>query len=242
MKKFVPMVLSGALAIALVACGGNSAQNQTQESTPTEATQVVGGWTVETGAVQSTLTEKAQSIFESAIAEQVGVTYTPVAVLGTQVVAGTNYAFLCQGTTATADPQTGWYIVEVYNDLEGKSSVLAINELDPTAIKVAGSSDTGDVMGGWEILEAAGTEAKTDEASKALAAASETFVGVDLKPIAHLASQLVSGNNYLFLCSGTTTSPTSGTELYAVEVYQPLEGDASITNTQLVDLTADRAQ
>ena len=67
-------------------------------------------------------------------------------------------------------------------------------------------------------------------------------MGVDLKPIAHLASQLVSGNNYLFLCSGTTTSPTSGTELYAVEVYQPLEGDASITNTQLVDLTAYLAQ
>ena len=61
-----------------------------------------GGWTV-SKASYSFLTSGQKKIFNKAVKGLTGVTYKPVALLAKQVVAGTNYVFLCQGTTVTAN-------------------------------------------------------------------------------------------------------------------------------------------
>ena len=55
------------------------------------------------------------------------VAYQPVAILGTQVVAGTNYAFLCKASEINKG--TSWVIVYLYRDLENNASIIGITDL-----------------------------------------------------------------------------------------------------------------
>lgn len=43
-------------------------------------------------------------------------------------------------------------------------------------------------------------------------------VGVDFKPLA-VASQVVNGVNYIFICTGRPVVPNSETKLYAIKIY-----------------------
>ena len=83
---------------------------------------LMGGWKDNT-ELPNMLDDKANAVFEKATEGLVGVGYTPVALLGTQVVAGTNYAFLALGTTVTADPMTHLYVISVYEDLSGNTTI-----------------------------------------------------------------------------------------------------------------------
>ena len=88
---------------------------------PTES--VTGGWSIPQDlAVSSDL----QAKFAKAMESKLGVSYTPIAVVAQQVVSGMNYAFLCEGTTTTANPETNYYIAIVYVDAQGNPSVTDI--------------------------------------------------------------------------------------------------------------------
>ena len=56
--------------------------------------------------------------------------YTPVAYLGSQVVAGTNHAILCQAAAVYPDAQPYFVIVYLYEDLAGNVSILNIADFD----------------------------------------------------------------------------------------------------------------
>jgi len=88
---------------------------------------------VESGSWYSEEKENAAEVPESvknALDMNIGVTLSPIAVLGTQVVAGTNYCVLCYGTTVTAEPVTGLYEVDVYAGLDGNAEITDIAPLD----------------------------------------------------------------------------------------------------------------
>lgn len=90
---------------------------------------LMGGWQDST-ELPNFLTEEENEIFNKAFDGLVGVGYTPVAKLASQVVAGINYAFLALGTTVTANPMTHLYIVNIYNDLQGNAKLTNIHGLD----------------------------------------------------------------------------------------------------------------
>ena len=57
----------------------------------------------------------------------------PVAYLGSQVVAGTNHAFLCQAVTAypgSLETAPAYAMVYLYEDLSGNVSILSIGDFD----------------------------------------------------------------------------------------------------------------
>ena len=87
-----------------------------------------GGWSV---AEDPVVTDEINQVFwqamESYQTGTITVSYTPVAFLGTQVVAGTNYAVLCRSQEINHSPV--WVIVYLYQDLEGNASVLNVAEL-----------------------------------------------------------------------------------------------------------------
>ena len=90
---------------------------------------LMGGWQ-DTDSLPNMLNDKENEVFEKAMEGLTGVGYQPVATLATQVVAGTNYAFLALGTTVTAQPITHLYVVNVYADLQGNATlnnICAIN-------------------------------------------------------------------------------------------------------------------
>ena len=71
----------------------------------------------------------------------VGVGYTPVAYLGSQVVAGTNHAFLCQAVTVVPDAVPRWTVVFLYEDLQGNVSLMNIADFDFGALCTYGAEN-----------------------------------------------------------------------------------------------------
>ena len=58
---------------------------------------------------------------------------------------------------------------------------------------------------------------------------------MDYEPVALLATQVVSGTNYCFLCRGTVTYPDAQPGYYYVYVYEDLSGNAEILDIQEIE-------
>ena len=86
-----------------------------------------GGWQT---AADITLTPERLAPLEATLDGLVGVTYEPVAYLGSQVVAGVNHAYLCRATVVYPGAQPTWTVVVVYEPLEGPAQLLRISDLD----------------------------------------------------------------------------------------------------------------
>lgn len=87
------------------------------------AQALTGGWTVpeEDG--------EALAAFEQAAEKLLGVDYTPVAVMGQQVVSGMNYCLLCQARAVSPDAQPYYCFVQVYRDLQGSAEIMKITAI-----------------------------------------------------------------------------------------------------------------
>lgn len=90
------------------------------------AAPVSGGWSI---TDDTSITPEAQEVFDQAMESFTGVGYEPVDLLATQVVAGTNYCFLCRGTVIVPDATPEYYYVYIYEDLEGNAELLDIQKI-----------------------------------------------------------------------------------------------------------------
>lgn len=132
MKKIVILTLAAA---ALSACGANRNNptgakepekpetSQTTESRRKE--QMTGAYTN-----QRPLSDEEKELFKTATAKLLGVKYTPESV-AVQIVAGTNYRFICTAQTVTREPRTYKAEVTVFKPLPGRGEahVTDIKEL-----------------------------------------------------------------------------------------------------------------
>ncbi len=125
MKKIVAVILA-VLMITGIALA---------EGAPT----LSGGWTP---ASDPAVTEEIRELFDKAMDGMVGVNYVPVAYLGSQVVAGMNYAILCQATVVYPNAQPEWVVVYLYKDLEGGVSILDIADFDIGSLCAYGADPT----------------------------------------------------------------------------------------------------
>lgn len=238
MKRIAAIATTGALALSLslAGCGAKPVADETSTEANTEATEVVGGYTVSDEAAATTLTDDERAAFDAAIDGLVGVTYTPVSTLATQVVAGTNYAFLCKGEVADAQGTTGWYVLVVYEDLSGKAELTSAEQIDLADVHVTDEAADGEAVGAWAIVMPETTELLPAEAAEAFAKATGKYDGVNLQPLATLGTQVVAGTNYLVLCAGEPTTANPVTQLYVAEVYSDLDGNAELSDVQTFDL------
>ena len=79
-----------------------------------------GGWTASESPKVTSAAKKALTKATDGLA---GASYNPVALLGTQVVAGTNYRILCEVTPVVPNAQTDYMVVQVYADLSGNAEI-----------------------------------------------------------------------------------------------------------------------
>lgn len=111
--------------MSIEAEGGETA-DATAEA-PAGAT-LAGGWTI---AEDPAITDNIKNIFfqglDSYHTGTITVAFTPVALLGTQVVAGTNYAVLSKASEINQGSK--WVIIYLYQDLEGNATVLSVADL-----------------------------------------------------------------------------------------------------------------
>lgn len=205
------------------------------EYIPNTSNEIVAGWQI-ADIGREELTDEERQDFAKATEVLLGETYEPVCVLATQVVSGTNFAYLAKGTTVTATPVSNWVIIKVYKDLQGEVKLESISEINLMEIQSTEESSQG-ALGGWEVLDSGkpgslGSEQAQASFEKAL----EKLVGVNYNPVQLLATQLVSGTNYIALARGKVVVPDAKPELYKITWYEDLNGESSITDIKKLDL------
>ena len=116
MKKVIAIVLASLMLLLMTAgC----------------AEQLMGGWTP---SENPAITEDVQALFDKAMEGLVGVGYTPVAYLGSQVVAGTNHCILAQAQVVYPDAQPYYVLIYLYQDLQGNVQIMNIADFDIGAL------------------------------------------------------------------------------------------------------------
>lgn len=243
MKKTIAILLCILLIAVSVACAGIKIETSEsievhEETNDTSEDQiggsVVGGWT---NAEDPAMTEELRSIFEKATEGLLGVNYIPVACLGTQIVAGTNYCFLAQATVVYPDAAPKYVLVYVYQDLSGNATVMNFADL---AVVPNGNGEAEPIpeetlMGGWAFAE---SYEITDEIKAKLEKALENLVGAEYEPVANIATQVVAGTNRCLFCKITAVVPNAVPHYALVYVYEDLEGGASLQSAIDLDYAA----
>ncbi len=88
---------------------------------------LTGGWIP---SASPEITEEAKSLFDKGLEDLLGVSYVPVAYLGSQLVSGHNHAFLVQATLIYPDAAPYYAVIYLYEDLSGNVSILNIAPFD----------------------------------------------------------------------------------------------------------------
>lgn len=118
MLKTLILILA---ATTMTACGGPARKAEKQTEKQPQKEMLTGGYTT-----QRPLTEAETELFRTVTSKLLGVSYTPESV-ATQVVAGTNYRFVCTAKTATLHPETYRAEVIVFQPLPGRGEAKITN-------------------------------------------------------------------------------------------------------------------
>ena len=120
MKKLLIVLLSILMLAACTTKTENTPDQPSVDEPTSDVTTeedvtggVAGGWTI-----NADLPAMNDADFEEARKGLVGENFTPLFKIGTQPVAGQNMAYLCYGTSVTANPVTELKVITVFKDLE----------------------------------------------------------------------------------------------------------------------------
>ena len=130
MRKLFTITFGLLCAVLCMGCGikTNNADDKTttvsQETKETgkseetgETAPIIGGWAINEN-IDPAENKEAMEAFNKATESLEGYRYEVVAVLGSQVVAGMNYSYLCKGEMVIPDAKPDYNIVNVYEDLK----------------------------------------------------------------------------------------------------------------------------
>jgi len=166
----------------------------------------LGGWS----AWHFTATPEATKVFGETLGKLLGVHYKMVA-FATQVVNGTNYAFLCEAAAST-HPATDYIVVaHVHQPIQGAPHIMGISTVPEMP---------HNVQGGWQNWNFG----MTPRAQAVLTAVTHQLLGVNYKGIA-FTTQLVNGTNYEFLCEATVVVPDAVPYVVTLRAHQPIVGE-----------------
>ena len=224
MRRLFTVTLGMLCVASIMGCGAkaNNTESQattaSQESTLTkeaeeisetnESTPITGGWAINND-FDGIDDANAMSAFEKATEDLDGYRYDVAAVLGSQIVAGTNYLYLCRAEMVVPDAKPEYVILKVYEGLEGKE--------------------------GWEYNDANPYMDENEEVKVAFDKALEGLTGVEYKPIAYIGYK---DNSYAVLTKITITSVEPLTSLSMVYITKTDSG-AMIDDIYDIDMSLE---
>ena len=91
--------------------------------------EMTGGWFANVEN-PTDISQEVLDAFDAAMEGLVGCTYKPVALLGSQVVAGMNYCLLCEKTVIVPDAQPSYALVYLYDGINGERQILKIEDIE----------------------------------------------------------------------------------------------------------------
>ena len=237
MRRLFTVTLGMLCAASIMGCGAkaNNTESQattaSQESTLTkeaeeisetnESAPITGGWVINND-FDGTDDANAMSAFEKATEDLDGYRYDVAAVLGSQIVAGTNYLYLCRAEMVVPDAKPEYVILKVYEDLEGNA-------------EITGSLRLLEGKEGWEYNDANPYMDENEEVNDAFDKALEGLTGVEYKPIAYIGHK---DNSYAVLTKITITSVEPLTSLSMVYITKTDSG-AMIDDIYDIDMSLE---
>lgn len=237
MRRLFTVILGMLCAVSIMGCGAkaNNTESQattaSQESTLTkeaeeisetnESAPITGGWAINND-FDGTDDANAMSAFEKATEDLDGYRYDVAAVLGSQIVAGTNYLYLCRAEMVVPDAKPEYVILKVYEGLEGNA-------------EITGSLRLLEGKEGWEYNDANPYMDENEEVKVAFDKALEGLTGVEYKPIAYIGYK---DNSYAVLTKITITSVEPLTSLSMVYITKTDSG-AMIDDIYDIDMSLE---
>ena len=221
-KKVLAILLSVLILASLAACAQKvNAQSKTETQPDADAD---GGWTYNQGALSLDKNPEAKAAFEKALEGLCGYEYEPIALIGSQVFAGTNYAILCRGTPVIPDAESTYVLLYIYADPDGKAEITDIKDF------ADGSDSDEPVVGGLEMNQGDASVEKNAGVKAAFDKALDGLVGCSYETVAYIGSQVVAGINYVILCRTTPVYPGAESTFSLVTVYEDLNGGAELSD------------
>lgn len=218
--KRIALVLAIVMLFSLAACGAKEPEITGDKG------DVVGGYTINT--IAGELPEAAAAAFEAAETE-----YTPLALIGQQLVAGTNYFILVNDNGELK-------VVKIYSSLEGKVELIDTFDFDLSKyysqelnVAKVGHED-GAAIAPSDV--GAGLTAMPQALATATSAAFADFDTLSLTPLAQVATQVVAGTNYALVCQGKTSEDDQG-YIYMVILYSGVDGTNSVVGVTPIDVS-----
>lgn len=220
MKRKIILVL-----LLLVVCVGTSGC-RLMVKTKNEMSPIVADWDQVITGETLEIPADAQAAFDRAMANE-NKDIIPIALLGTQVVAGTNYMFL------TLNGHMSYAVVVVYNDLQNNSEITKTTILNVK--KYANKNipfEATEMVGGWTTtIPEVGGEIEEDILNDLKRATAS--IDTEYTPIKVIATQMVSGYNYAIMCYGNEDGHEG---VYVVTIYENLNHDAELLSEAYVNL------
>lgn len=194
--------------------------------------EITGGWEIVLSNQVNDLDEDTINIFNNAKANYKELDLDLVALLGKQVVAGTNYMYLAKGN------ETSYKVVVVYHDLEGNNTITKVSDFDLekyTNKNIDGLNEQ--LSGGWNV-ESSGKPYSLFENgdNNIFEKATSTLAGMSYKPLVLVGKQIVSGTNYAVICYGAATVPDAKEGIYLLTIYEDLDGNGKLLSSAYIDL------
>lgn len=114
--KSTKMILRLTLVFVVIARGGNK-----ETSSDKNDVSEKGAWSISDQKIEDFLPDSVDWIWSKV---------SPLAYLGSQVVAVNNYALICKGESSSEERADSMMIVTIYEDPDGKSELSNIHLLD----------------------------------------------------------------------------------------------------------------
>ena len=183
---------------------------------------ISGGWEINEGSTLPKDNPEAMQAFKKTTRDLVGYRYQVVAVLGSQVVAGMNYAYLCTAKMSAPQAKTEYRIITVYENLSGEASVTSAQNLLPV-------SQEG-MTGGWQYHQGKPALKDNPKLSADFKKAMADFEGTYYSPMAYLGNQVTNGTDYALFCSARETSLGAKRKFSIVTINSDLNGKATLVD------------
>ena len=219
------MMKKGLLIIVILMCLIMTGCTNKKENTLT------GGWETVLSNRVNDLSEEDIYNFNNAIKDYSKEKLEVVALLGKQVVAGTNYMFL-------AKTDNKYKIVIVYTDLEGISKVSKVSDFDYSKYVNKDLNSKNEMLSGGWYTESSNIDYKLEDEKieKMYESATSELTGVEYKPLLVIGKQIVSGTNYAILCYGKPIVPNATTDIYLMTIYNDLNNNSEILGISYINL------
>ncbi|MBP5260996.1 MAG: hypothetical protein J6Z43_02570 [Clostridiales bacterium] len=232
MKEFINKLIALGLTATLVAGVATACTGKTDETTSSDVevtgeagNVLLGGWQL---ADSSEITDEMRAMFDDAFTEFAGAGYTQLAFIASQVVAGRNYCFLCQGQVVAPDTDPFYALVYIYEDPDHESIITNI-----VNVSLPGGGASGDtaIPGGWEYIDSADVAA-----GDVVSSATAQLTGADYEAIAAIASKVTSGTSYAVVCRVTPVTPDATSSIQVVEIHEDANGTCELVDSVELDI------